>query len=116
MGEQPRSRPDSGGKRIPMALPKAPQGEEVAQRLMKNASYIPVKRFDSADYFLQQWEAKQEQQRLQEQEQQHSRPEDIIDIEPTKTTSVVSEQHAEPPPAPTSLSRVVGLSHQPLHR
>lgn len=33
-------------------LPKAPQSSSVAQRLLKNSTTVPVKRFDSADYFL----------------------------------------------------------------
>ena len=54
------SRPDSGSRtrkasplpRTPAALPKAPMSKEVAQRLLRNGS-APIKRFDSADYFLQ---------------------------------------------------------------
>ena len=36
-------------------LPKAPQGQVVAQRLLRNSSIRPVQRFDSADYFLSQY-------------------------------------------------------------
>ena len=43
----------------PSPLPKAPQGAEVAQRLLKHASIRPVQRFDSADYFLQLHEQRQ---------------------------------------------------------
>jgi len=43
------ARPGSGGLRKP---PRAPQSEEVAQRLIRS-SVRPVQRFDSADYFLQ---------------------------------------------------------------
>lgn len=36
----------------PRLLPKAPTSEAVARRLWMNSNYVPVKRFDSADYFL----------------------------------------------------------------
>ena len=39
-------------KASPRSLPKAPQGELVAQRLLRNATARPIQRFDSADYFL----------------------------------------------------------------
>lgn len=38
----------------PLALPKAPMSQEVAQRMIRNSTVRPVQRFDSADYFLQQ--------------------------------------------------------------
>lgn len=52
--EQNPSR-DVTRKASPRRLPKAPQGREVAQRLLRNSSLQPVKRFDSADYFKDLW-------------------------------------------------------------
>lgn len=52
-------------KKLPKVLPKAPQSDEVAQRLLRNSTIRPVQRFDSADYFLEQWE--QQQQTLKAQ-------------------------------------------------
>lgn len=34
--------------------PQAPTSEEVAQRMLSNARATPIKRFDSADFFLEQ--------------------------------------------------------------
>lgn len=34
--------------------PQAPSSKEVAQRILTNASLVPLKRFDSADFFLEQ--------------------------------------------------------------
>ena len=48
-GSRPASRPPSRG---PAALPKAPTSTEMARRLLANAEAKPVKRFDSADYFM----------------------------------------------------------------
>jgi len=48
----------------PRVLPKAPQSHEVAQRLLRNSSMQPVKRFDSADYFKDRW-LDQQKEKLQ---------------------------------------------------
>lgn len=52
------SRPPSRGP--PHALPKAPTSAEVARRMLANAEARPVKRFDSADYFMNQYLATQQ--------------------------------------------------------
>lgn len=44
--------------RVPKALPKAPQSEAVAKRLLYHSTIRPVQRFDSADFFLDQHYAK----------------------------------------------------------
>lgn len=49
--------------RRPRVLPKAPQGKEVAQRLLRNSTMHPVKRFDSADYFKDLWLADQQKEK-----------------------------------------------------
>ena len=104
MGERPTSRPNSGGKRVPMVLPKAPMGDEVAHRILMNSSYVPVKRFDSADYFLQQWEAKQTQQRLQEEEEEqrqgHGPQDDLMDSQTNRSASATGVSELMAPPAP----------------
>ena len=45
--------PSSKASPRPLSLPKAPLSQEVAKRLLRNATVRPVQRFDSADYFLQ---------------------------------------------------------------
>ena len=118
MGEQPTSRPSSGGKRAPLPLPKAHQSAEVAQRLLKHANYIPVKRFDSADYFLQQWEAKQQQQRRADEdaeaqtEQQHTPMERPSSSGPPPSTTATTGAELLPPPHPMRLSGLRPLSQE----
>lgn len=109
MGERPMSRPNSGGKRVPMILPKAPMGDEVAHRILMNSSYVPVKRFDSADYFLQQWEAKQTQQRLEEEEEEQRQdqapqddPMDTHDTHTAGRASATDVSELMTPPAPVA--------------
>ena len=61
-----QSNEQRGGPKVPKTLPKAPQSEEVAKRLLYHSTIRPVQRFDSADFFLDQHYAKA---RAQEQEQ-----------------------------------------------
>jgi len=68
MGEQPRNdlaMNDRGVRQQPpRALPKAPTSEAVARRLWMNSNAVPMKRFDSADYFLNQYLEQRKQGKL----------------------------------------------------
>jgi hypothetical protein len=89
--QQPRAKQSP---RTPAPLPKAPQCEEVAQRLLRNSTLVPVKRFDSADYFLslhveQQRLAREEDERLSRSHQ--SQPQQL-------QTPLPIEERTQPPP------------------
>jgi len=45
--------------RGPVALPKAEMSEACARRLLRNATVTKVQRFDSADFFMNQYLSKQ---------------------------------------------------------
>ena len=56
-GQKP---PSERPRSAPKTLPKGPQSQEVAQRIIKHSTLRPVKRFDSADYFLEQYEVRKQ--------------------------------------------------------
>lgn len=79
------------------ALPKAQLSEAVARRLWRNANAVPIKRFDSADFFLNKY---------LEERQQRSRSDSGEDMDVDSNRNNLST-----PPTNDTLSLPLPLSN-----
>jgi len=92
--------------KLPRVLPKAPQSHEVAQRLLRNSSMQPVKRFDSADYFKDLW-LDQQKEKLRRGATEGVRAQDAMAPAP--------EAAPPPPPYPVHMRSPIHRSSEAVH-